>query len=203
MSKSRSFVNFSNTSNKEDKLSLYKLHLDLIFDYGINFKERIIVLSSDIEEGLFEFVDASLTEMESQGRGKIIVKINSYGGDFYEALAIVGRIQKTKNKNIQVITEGYGKVMSASTLILASGTKRRISKYAFFMHHGSSYGVKGRHEDIKDYVNQAEKENKLWNKWIAELSKKSVKFWEDAARKKDAYFTAEELKKLGVVDEVF
>ena len=177
MSKSRSFVNFSNTSNKEDKLSLYKLHLDLIFDYGINFKERIIVLSSDIEEGLFDFVDSALTEMESQGRGKIIVKINSYGGDLYEALAIVGRIQKTKNKNIQVITEGYGKVMSASTLILASGTKRRISKYAFFMHHSSSYGVKGRHEDIKDYVNQAEKENKLWNKWIAELSKKSAKFW--------------------------
>ena len=189
--------------NKNDKIEIYKLHLELMLDYGINFKDRSITISSDIDVPLFDLIDSALTEMESQGKRKITIKINSFGGSAYSALAIIGRMQKTKNKGIQVITEGYGKVMSAATLILACGTKRYFSRYAVFMHHEASSSIDGTLTEMKDFTQQLEKEEKLWCEFMAEFSGKELDYWLSWVGRKDAYFFADELLKLGVIDEVF
>ena len=72
---------------------------------------------------------------KERGEKAITIRLHSEGGSVYEALAIVGRIEKCK---CQIITEGYGAIMSAATLILASGDKRRISRLAWFMVHESN-----------------------------------------------------------------
>jgi hypothetical protein len=76
--------------------------------------------------------------MESEDKSTVTIKINSPGGSTYDAMAIIGRIRSAK---CYIVTEGYGQIMSAASLILASGRKRRINKYAFLMWHEASYGV--------------------------------------------------------------
>jgi ATP-dependent Clp protease protease subunit len=177
-----------------------QIHLETIFERGVNFKERIITITDEIAFPAFDFLDAAMTEMESQSRKTITVKIHSEGGSVYEAMAIVGRIKKSKCK---VVTEGYGAVMSAATLILAAGDERRISEFTWFMHHEASYEAGGRHSDMKDLVAQMEKEEKIWSEWMARFSEKDADYWYETGCKKDAYFTAQELIDLGVADEIF
>ncbi len=183
----------------DNKLTQAALILEYAFEYNVNFKERTISISREIDEKEFDRIDNALTEMESQNRKAITIRINSPGGQVYQALAIIGRMKRSQ---CQIITEGYGHVMSAATMILAAGDKRKISKYAFFMHHEASYGVDGRHSEIKDMVKQTEKEEEQWCEWMAEFTKKPKAFWMKSGVRVDAYFSANELMELGVADEV-
>lgn len=189
-----------NKATNDNKLSLMALHLECLFDRGVNFKTRTITLSDEIVFPMWDIVDAALSEMESQSRKKVTIRIHSEGGDVYEALAIVGRIERSPCK---IITEGYGAIMSAATLILASGAERRISRLSEFMHHECSYGAEGRHSHVKDLVEQVEDEEDRWAKWMAEFSNRDKDFWKTEGVRKDARFTPEQLLEMGVVDEIF
>lgn len=183
-----------------------KLKLDFSFDYGVDFDNRVVRMSGyigdileDFESVTFDKVDAALTRMENDSSEPITIRLNSGGGSVYEGLAIVGRLTSSP---CEIIVEAYGCCMSAATLILACGDHRRISKYTISMFHQSAYGVSGSHEEVKEQVEQQEKEEKLWAKWVAELSKKTEKFWYKTVKKKNVYLTAEKMFAYGVVDEI-
>lgn len=185
---------------KELHLEQEKLRLEYLFEQGIDLKHRIIRITGPIGDGTFEEFDCQLTELEkSNARKTVTVRINSPGGSVYDALAIVGRI---KSSSCPVITEGYGHIMSAATLVLAAGKRRKMSMYAWFMFHKSQYMVGGSHDDVIEAVEQAEREEKFWAKWMAEMSEKDAKFWYNSAKKKDFYMTAEECLKVGIIDEI-
>lgn len=196
----RNLLSTSVKANVDSKLTQAALILEYAFEHNVNFKERIITISREIDEVEFDRIDNALTELESQNRQSVTIRINSPGGEVYQALAIIGRLRRSP---CRIVTEGYGHVMSAATLILAAGDKRRISSYSFFMHHEASYGVEGRHSQIKDYVKQADREENKWAQWMSEFTKKDKAFWLKHGVGSDAYFEAEELISLGVVDEVF
>lgn len=179
-----------------------RLHLEFLFEHGVNFRDRILLLNEDIDEQTFFLVECALSEMEAHNKGTITIKINSGGGSVTDALAIVGRIQASP---AYIVTEGYGTIMSAATLILASGRRRRISRYATFMTHESSYAVEGRHSQFKVEIAQREKEEHNWASAMASFTKgKSTKdYWIKHGVGTDLYLSPEEIKKLGVVDEVF
>lgn len=183
------------TRSTEEK----SLNLQYLFEYGVNLRQRIITLSTEIDDNSFDLIDAGLQELEAISHEPVTLRIKSPGGSVYEAIAIVGRM---KSSPCPIITEGYGMVMSAATMLLSAGSTRKVSKYCWFMHHESAYGVQGRHSEIKAYVAQQEKEEMVWAKWMSELTKKDAKFWYKTGTHIDAYFTAEELVELGVADEV-
>lgn len=185
----------------ENKLTKASMLLSYQFEYGVNFKERIINITGDIDDSQFDLVDAALTEMESQSKKDITIKINSEGGSTYQAMAIVGRMLESK---CGIITKGYGAVMSAATLILASGTRKRmLSRCAEFMHHEAAYNVEGRHSAIRAAVNQTEKEERKWADRMADVSNMDSEFWMKEGVGVDAYFTAQQLLDMEVVDELF
>lgn len=186
----------------EDRLTHASLLLGYLFDYGVDFQRRTIKITGDIDQETFNLIDSAMTEMEAESKAAITIKVDSPGGEVYQAMAIVGRLRESK---CQIVTKGYGAVMSAATLILASGDKRSISKHAWFMHHESSYGADGKHSEIKALVVQTEREEKQWAKLMAEFSNEtaSENFWLERGVGVDAYFSAQDLLKLGVVDELF
>lgn len=186
-------------SNVDTKLTQAALLLEYSFGFKVDFKNRIIVICGDIDSNVFEIVEAAMTEMESQSRKAITFKINSPGGETYQALAIVGRMKDSKCK---IVTIGYGHMMSAASLILACGDDRSVSKYSFFMHHEASYGVDGKHSEIKNEVAQAEREEDCWADWMTEFSKQPWKFWKKTGVGLNAYFTPEKLVELGVIDYI-
>lgn len=185
------------TKESTEKLDLNLKHL---FEYGVSLQSRTIQLVGEIDQEKFQLIDKALTEMERQNQKSVVLRINSEGGSVYDALAIIGRLENSK---CRVITEGYGCVMSAATLVLAAGGKRRVSRRAWFMHHESSYDTEGRHSEIKEIVKQKEREEAQWAEVMAEYTDKSTSFWKKNGITQDAYFTAEELLGLGVVDEIF
>lgn len=184
--------------NEKDTERL-QLHLSYVFDKNVNFKERIILINRDIDDEAFSLLDAALTEMESYNRQAITIRLSSDGGDLYAALAIVGRLKRSKCK---IITEGYGRIMSAATLILACGNERLISKYAFFMYHETSYELEGKHSQILAQVTQAQREEELWAQWMSEFSKKSKKFYMEESRHTDKYWEPDTLLEYGIVDKI-
>ena len=188
------------SANSDVKVQQASIHLEYLFERGINFKERIITITGDIEFPWFDTLDAALTEMESQSKATITIKVHSQGGSVYEALAMAGRMRNSKCK---IVTIGYGSIMSAATLILAAGDERFIDKMAWVMHHGSSYELSyDKHEIQKAKIEQAEREEKAWAKWMGELTKKPASFWYKEGAIQDRYLDATETIKLGIVDKV-
>ena len=177
-----------------------RLRLEYSFDMGINFADRVIQMTGELEDqGYFDRIDAALSEMERDSKKGITIRINSPGGSVYEALAILGRL---KNSKCHITTEGYGCIMSAASLILAAGDKRKMSKYAQFMHHEAQYGLAGRHSAIQDEVAQIEREEHMWSRWMAEFTNKDAQFWYDHGKRKDFHMFAEECLATGIIDEI-
>ena len=115
------------------------LNLDYAFTYGVNFEHRTITIDENIDEGIFNWFDTAMTEMEHiSSRKTITIKINTFGGYLYEANSVIGRISASP---CHIVTEGHGKVMSAGVLILASGDKRRASRFCRGMHHAAAYDM--------------------------------------------------------------
>lgn len=185
---------------KTEATERLEIRLKYLFEHGIDLDSRIITFSTEIDSNLFSFIDAAVTELERHNNRAITIRINSEGGSVYDALAIVGRLHGSK---CNIITEGYGAIMSAATLILASGWKRRVSKFATFMHHEAAYGVEGRHSTLVNEVKEMERLEKQWSRWMAEFSNKPAAFFSKEGRFTDSYFTPQELLEMGLVDEIF
>lgn len=175
------------------------LYIRTLFHEKVDIKNRRIQLTGEISTEMFQLVESGISYLESISSNKITLVINSGGGDVYEALAIVGRIKSSKCK---IDTEGYGSVMSAATLILAAGYKRKISKYAVFMYHEGSYEVSGKHSEVLADMKQKAEEERLWAMWMSELTNESAVYWSTSGVGIDKYFTPEKLVSCGVVDKI-
>lgn len=195
----RNLLSTGSKANVDSKLTQAALILEYAFEYNVNFKQRVITISRDIDQKEFDRVDGALTELESQSRKSVTIRINSPGGEVYQALAIIGRLKKS---SCRIITEGYGHVMSAATLILAAGNIRKMSKYGFFMHHEASNTLTGKLSELEAEVKQMKIEDLQWAEWMSELTHESKDFWSRHGVGTNAYFKPEELLSMGVIDEI-
>jgi ATP-dependent Clp protease protease subunit len=103
-----------------------------------------------------------------------------------------------------VATYCIGRAYSGGAVLLCAGTpgKRHILPHAKVMIHQPSGGVTGQTTDIQIQAEQIIKAKRTLNEIIAEHSGQSL---EQVAKDgdRDKYFTAEEAKAYGLVDEVF
>ena len=190
-----------NRKNPKIEFEEKALYLDYAFNRGLDLKNRIIRLTEDIEDHSFDWFDTAITALETENRKAITMRISCYGGDVYGALGIIGRMQKSKCK---INTEGYGKIMSAATAILAAGSgTRSMSRLADFMHHETSYSVDGKHSDIQHEVKMSQNLSEKWCFLMFELTGVSKQYWATRGVGKDYYLTAEQCLGLNIVDEVF
>jgi len=186
-------------SKKNNKFPEH-LRLDHSFEKGVNYLDRVIQITGEIGEDVtFDWLDAALCELERDTKKTVTLKIFSGGGSVYDALAMVGRLKASR---CHIVTEGYGAVMSAATLLLACGNFRKISEYCQFMHHSSTYGVHGRHDEVKAEVENAEREERLWAHWMAKFSTQDEQFWYNHGKNHNMYLSAEQVLVLGVVDAI-
>jgi len=193
-------------TKKATELDKFKFDNELNLSQGLDISSRTIRITGCIgyfpgEDDFYDFnlLDISMSKLESISSDPITLKINSPGGGCYEALAMIGRMKASK---CEVITEAYGHCMSAATLVLMAGDVRRMSRYCVPMFHKMSYGAVGSHDDIKEQVDQAEKEQAHWASYYEEFSNKPKKFWLSKMTKKDYYPTPDELLKFGAIDEI-
>ena len=129
--------------------------------------------------------------------------VNSQGGDLYEAF---GLIDMMRNSQIPIRTIGYGSVMSAAFLIVASGTagERYITKNCGIMcHQMSATEEMGKYHDIKATRKETDRLNKAMYDIIKEttgLDGRVIKTRLLPAH--DVYMTAEEMIEFGAADQI-
>lgn len=108
------------------------------------------------DEGVtFKGVSDQLKGIAS-GTKKVTVKINSYGGDVNDALAI---FELLRSMGDRVTTECVGFCASAATIIAMAGHVRRMSSYGLFLVHKCSSWVAGNENELEAELESQRKVN--------------------------------------------
>ncbi len=175
-----------------------------------NQKEiRTIALFGDVDEdkagdlcmGLLMLTDMKGAEPPYD---PITFYISSYGGSADEMFSIYDMMSITKTK-CEIHTCGLGKIMSAATLLLASGTKgkRKIGRHCRVMIHAVAAGSAGELHDIENEVKTIKHIQELYIKALSkETSMTSRTIQKLLDRKVNVYLTAEEAVEYGIADEI-
>ena len=141
---------------------------------------------------------------EAERAEPIKLYVSTYGGSADEMFGIYDVVNYCK-QFCDIETIGLGKVMSAGTLMLASGTKgkRRLGKHCRVMIHAVNGGQVG---DIHNLQNELEQTVSLQDSYIQALShetnmtKRQIQTLIN--RKVNVYLTAEEAIEKGLADEI-
>mgnify|MGYP003118419726 FL=1 len=131
--------------------------------------------------------------------------ISTLGGNAQEMFGLHD-LMRVIREDCDIHTVGLGKVFSAGTLLLASGTKgkRRIGKNCRVMIHAV---LGGNHGSIHNLENEMDEIRWVQDRYIeamvqeTDMSKTHLK--KILNRKVNAYFTAEEAVELGIADIIF
>ena len=141
---------------------------------------------------------------EGQKVKDISFYISTYGGSADDMMSIHDMMRLTKeNRDIQTI--GMGKIMSAGTLILASGTrgKRKIMKNCRVMIHAVSAGNVGALHNLQNEMEEIQNIQDMYIDALCNetlLTKRQLKKMLD--QKVNVYLSAEEAVEYGLADEV-
>ena len=130
--------------------------------------------------------------------------ISTWGGSALDMFAVYD-VMRLIRKDCEIVTYGFGKVMSAGVILLAAGTKgkRYIGANCRLMIHGVTAGQQGGLHDLenemneakwiqKQYVSALSKESKMRKKEIKELFNRKI----------NVYFDAEQAVAYGIADEI-
>lgn len=129
---------------------------------------------------------------------KITLRINSGGGDVFEATAIYNMLVK---HDAEVIIEIEGVAASAATLIAMAGDKVHISENAHFMIHAASGMAWGNAEEIRQYLKLLDNADGLIRlTYSARTSLSDSELLEMMST--DNWMTAQEAKDHGFVDVI-
>ena len=165
-------------------------------------ENRVVFLVGEITHVTAARVMMQMLYLEDQRRGQDInFYINSPGGSLDDTLAIYDTMQFLTS---DVATYCIGRAYSGGAVLLCAGTpgKRHILPHAKVMIHQPYGGVTGHTSDIQIQAEQIIKAKQTLNQIIAEHTGQPL---EQVARdgERDRYFTAQEAKEYGLVDEVF
>nr|MBQ6242875.1 ATP-dependent Clp endopeptidase proteolytic subunit ClpP [Lachnospiraceae bacterium] len=169
--------------------------------YSRLLKDRIVILSEDVNDVTASLITAQLLFLESEDPGKdISFYINSPGGSVTAGMAIYDTMQYIKP---DVSTICLGMAASMGAFLLSSGAKgKRIAlPNAEIMIHQPSGGSRGQASDIKIQAEQILKIRDNLNKILADNTGKSV---EQIAldTERDHFMSAEEAREYGLIDKV-
>ena len=169
--------------------------------YNRLLKERIIFLGSDVRDDNANAICAQMLLLAAEDPQKDIwLYINSPGGSVTAGMAIFDVMQWIPN---DVATVAMGMAASMGQFLLSAGTpgKRYATPHARVMMHQPSGGIGGTASDIKIQAEQLLHIKKQMAELIADHTGQTVDQIETDSDR-DRWFTAQEAKEYGFVDNV-
>ena len=170
--------------------------------YNKLFEERIIFLGVQIDDASANDVMAQLITLESIDPDRdILVYINSPGGSMTSMMAIYDTMQYIQ-PDIQTFC--LGQAASAAAVLLAAGTKGKrmaLPNSRILIHQPAVESGYGQSSDLEIQAREILRMRTAMERVIAQHTGKD----EDQVRRdveRDKFFTAEEAKEYGLVDEV-
>ncbi|NCJ07546.1 ATP-dependent Clp protease proteolytic subunit [Synechococcales cyanobacterium C] len=165
------------------------------------FRERIIFLSEEVDDGIANAIVAYLLYLDSDDQTKpIYLYINSPGGSVTAGMAIYDTMQHIKS---EVVTICVGLAASMGSFLLAAGTKdkRMALPHSRIMIHQPSGGTRGQASDIqieaKEIIRVRQQLNNIYVEMTGQPLKKIEKDMD-----RDYFMSAEEAQTYGLIDKV-
>jgi ATP-dependent Clp protease, protease subunit len=170
--------------------------------YNKLFEERIIFLGVQIDDASANDVMAQLITLESIDPDRdVLMYINSPGGSMTSMMAIYDTMQYIQ-PDIQTFC--LGQAASAAAVLLAAGTKGKrmaLPNSRILIHQPAVESGYGQSSDLEIQAREILRMRTAMEKVIARHTGKD----EEQIRRdieRDKFFTAEEAKEYGLVDEV-
>ncbi len=184
--------------------------VDLLGSLQSGPEQRSIMFVGEVnEEKSADLISALLVlsqqkEEDEEKASDIKLYISTYGGSADEMFGIYDVMNYCK-QFCDIETIGFGKVMSAGTLVLAAGTKgkRRLGKHCRVMIHAVNGGSIG---ELHNLENEMEQMKALQDNYIqclsneTQMTKRQIQSLIN--RKVNVYLSAEEAIEKGLADEV-
>uniref|UniRef100_A0A832GZM4 ATP-dependent Clp protease proteolytic subunit n=1 Tax=Oscillatoriales cyanobacterium SpSt-402 TaxID=2282168 RepID=A0A832GZM4_9CYAN len=165
------------------------------------FRERIIFLSEEVDDGIANAIVAYLLYLDSDDQSKpIYLYINSPGGSVTAGMAIFDTMQHIKS---EVVTICVGLAASMGAFLLASGSKgkRLALPHARIMIHQPLGGSRGQATDIEIEAKEILRIRHQLNEILAARTGHPIeKIERDTDR--DYFMSAQEAKEYGLIDQV-
>ena len=163
--------------------------------------DRIIILSEEVNDANAALIVAQLLYLEAQDPDKDIqFYINSPGGAVTAGMAIYDTMQYIK-ADVSTICIGMAASMAAFLLAAGAEGKRLALPNAEIMIHQPAAGTQGKVTDMAIDVERFLRIKKRMNKILADNTGRTVEeIQQDTER--DHWFTADEAKEYGLVDQV-
>lgn len=176
------------------------LEIDIEGDIGgINIDWVNLEITS---ENTKESVKRLLKEIANSATSKIIVNINSLGGDVNHGISIHDILAEHKAKVTTVVN---GMTASAATIIAQAGDTRKMSSNALYLVHPASLPVWGNRFDLKTALSDLEKVDRTIAAIYAKRSGKSPEEVDELMSRFDGrgeWLTADEALEYGLIDEI-
>jgi ATP-dependent Clp protease protease subunit len=170
--------------------------------YNKLFEERIIFLGVQIDDASANDVMAQLITLESIDPDRdILIYINSPGGSMTSMMAIYDTMQYIQP---EIQTFCLGQAASAAAVLLAAGTagkRMALPNSRILIHQPAVESGYGQSSDLEIQAREILRMRAAMERVIAHHTGKD----EDQVRRdveRDKFFTAEEAKDYGLVDEV-
>jgi ATP-dependent Clp protease, protease subunit len=165
------------------------------------FRERIIFLSEEVDDGIANAIVAYLLYLDSEDQTKpIYVYINSPGGSVTAGMAIYDTMQHIKS---EVVTICVGMAASMGAFLLAAGSKgkRLALPHARIMIHQPLGGSRGQASDIEIEAKEILRIRQQLDRILADRTSQPLdKIQKDTDR--DFFMSAQEAKEYGLIDQV-
>jgi len=169
--------------------------------YSRLLKERIIMLSGEIDDSLSNVIVSQLLFLESEDPEKdIFIYINSPGGSITSGLAIYDTMQYIR---CDVSTICVGGAASMAAILLAAGTsgKRYALPHSRIMIHQPLGGVSGQATEIEIHAKEILRLRKDVNKILAAHTHKRLSTIEKDTER-DFFMSAGEALRYNIIDKV-
>ncbi|MGX7395114.1 ATP-dependent Clp endopeptidase proteolytic subunit ClpP [Carnobacterium mobile] len=169
--------------------------------YSRLLKDRIIMLSGQIDDNVANSVIAQLLFLDAQDSEKdIFVYVNSPGGSVTAGLAIYDTMNFIK-ADVQTIAMGMAASMGSFLLTAGTKGKRFALPNAEIMIHQPLGGAQGQATEIEIAARHILKTRERLNKILAERTGQPIEVIErDTDR--DNFMSAEDAKAYGLIDEI-
>ncbi|WDF81965.1 ATP-dependent Clp endopeptidase proteolytic subunit ClpP [Lacticaseibacillus pabuli] len=169
--------------------------------YSRLLKDRIIMLSGEINDQMANSIIAQLLFLDAQDSDKdIYIYINSPGGVITSGLAILDTMNLIKS-DVQTIAVGMAASMASVLLAMGTKGKRFALPNSEVLIHQPLGGAQGQQTEIEIAAEQILKARQKLTKMLSDASGQPLeKVTADTER--DHYLTAQEAKDYGLIDDI-
>ncbi|WP_254127203.1 ATP-dependent Clp protease proteolytic subunit [Aquihabitans sp. G128] len=168
--------------------------------YNRLLKERIVFLGTDVNDTIANQLAAQILYLDGQDEGDIWLYINSPGGSISAGMAIYDTMQFV-TADVGTVCMGLAASMGQFLLCAGAPGKRFALPHSQIMMHQPSGGIQGQASDIAIQAERMVYIKRLMAERIAAHSGQTVEQIE-ADSERDRWFTAEQAKDYGIIDDV-